>query len=317
MGSDTTAAGSAAGALRTLLALCLLAGWTALLAGPVSPGAGLGSALRFAPLGFLAVFVFADRGLRLTRALFVALPAFVAGLVSAGLVIWFRDRGAGLPGPSDLLLPAVGILAGVVVGLAWRRGPLTLLLLPLKLATLAVGLGFLGLILLVAVLENAPGVPLPTAADRGAAPAAQPTGARPGWPAEGGTVRLPAAELDRLLISPRLRSDRVRWSVAVEAAGRLRVSSSARAPWFARWLNAVASARVTVRDGDLDLRQPRLRLARFETPPAALEAVTPLLTVAIRAERPVRRVLPAIRDLHGEKGALVVTLGPPQALGDR
>src|SRR5512133_3029279 len=99
----------ASGLLRPLLALALLAGWVALLLSPALQAPGIGAtslwqirslevaraslartlaallleALRFAPLGLLAVFVFRDRALRLTRAVLVALPALALGLTAA------------------------------------------------------------------------------------------------------------------------------------------------------------------------------------------------------------------------------------------
>ena len=127
---DSSAPGPG-GCLRSLLALALLGAWTALLASALlSPSeagvprlselrsleaaraslgrAALGcalTALRFAPLGLFAVFVFRDRGFRIARAVLVALPALVLGGAAAVAALWLRDRAAGLPGPSDLLLP--------------------------------------------------------------------------------------------------------------------------------------------------------------------------------------------------------------------
>jgi hypothetical protein len=112
---------STGGLLRAVLALAVLAAWGGLLltsalatrgAGAVSLWnlrsleAARGSlprlaaalalaALVFAPLGVAAVFVFADRARRLTRALLVGFPAFVLGLVAAAVVVAVRDRAAG------------------------------------------------------------------------------------------------------------------------------------------------------------------------------------------------------------------------------
>jgi hypothetical protein len=313
--ASTPPAASPSGVVRAFLALCLMAGWTALLVGPVPPARGWHAVVRFAPLGFVAVFAFADRGLRLTRVLFVALPAFLLGLVGAGLVLWIREKAAGYPGPSDLLVPGAGLALGIAIGLAWRRGPLALLLLPFKAAIAASAIALLGVVLLVVFLDKTPTVAEAARAEtapEGRAPAGRAEAAPPGLPAEGGTLRLEGADLERLLVRGwpvPLRRDRARLAVAVEADGRLRISSSLLLPWISRWLNGAASARVSVRDGELELQEPRLRLAGFELSRPVLRVLAPALTLAIRAERPVRRILPAIRDLHAEAGALLVTLG--------
>jgi hypothetical protein len=106
----------------------------------------------------------------------------------------------------------------------------------------------------------------------------------------------PAAGILRALLALPLMAA---WAVLV----------SARPPWIPRWLNADASARVSVREGRLALDEPRLRLARFEPGAAALNLLLPLVALAIRAERPVRRMLPVVRALHVEAGQLVVTCG--------
>jgi hypothetical protein len=68
-------------------------------------------ALRVAPLGVLAVFVFPDQGSRLSRAGLVALPALVVATPLAWLALAARAGSA--PGPFEVLLPGLGILIGV------------------------------------------------------------------------------------------------------------------------------------------------------------------------------------------------------------
>src|SRR5512132_2531962 len=125
--------------LRALLVLPILAAWVALLVVPGFAPAWLvrSPVAGFAPLGFLAVFACPDRGLRLTRVLFVAIPALILGTAAAVVTLGWRARDGAWPGPSDVLLPTLAVALGVVVALAWRRGPFALLLLPLKLAFLA------------------------------------------------------------------------------------------------------------------------------------------------------------------------------------
>ena len=114
-------------------------------------------ALRFAPLGLLAVFALPDREGRLARTLRVALPAIGVALVLASLALGAR-AGFSVPGPFELLLPAAGILLGVWAGLAWRRGWWSRLFFLPKLAALGalVFLGALGLAVLA--LEPEPAV---------------------------------------------------------------------------------------------------------------------------------------------------------------
>ena len=273
MPSPDPTATPAAGVLRIFLAFALLAGWVALLAGGMLPaGGGPRFSLRFVPLGFIGVFAFTDRGFRLARAVLVAFPAFVLGFVSAALVLWLRERAAGPPGPSDLAT-CCGGGPGVWVGLAWRRGLLRVVLLPFKLAIGALLVCLLAAILLAWALEKMP----ERAAAGGARAAGRGRRVRPHrGPATEPARRAPDVASDRGGPGPPARSclagqHGIR-PLAVgggvfETDGRLRVSSSTRVPWTSRWLNGAASAQVMVRDGHLDLRGLRLRLARFEPAP--------------------------------------------------
>src|SRR5512135_926057 len=109
MPPSDSSSGRPGGLLRALLALVLLTAWVALLLSPALRPAGAGAtslwqvrsleaarvslgrtladflltALRFAPLGLLAVFVFRDRTFRLARAVLVALPALALGAAAA------------------------------------------------------------------------------------------------------------------------------------------------------------------------------------------------------------------------------------------
>ena len=305
------------GALRALLVLPLVAGWIALLVVPELQPEWLARSFlaRFAPLGFLAVFAFPDRGLRLTRVLFVATPAFVLGAAAAAVATFWRARDAGLPGPSDILLPALAVALGVVVALAWRRGPFALLLLPFKLAFLALLVAVLVAGLLFTLAERAPALleaPRVTAEEKqqlvalfqGKDPRALAFG-------EVCTVRLTQPEVDRLaawivpfVVSP----DRARVALVLAADETAEARASLPLP-LGRWLNASASGRVRVESGRLELRRPRLRLGHVVMPEALADALAPLLAAAIRAERPLRPALAAIRELRIERGALRVSYG--------
>lgn len=302
--------------LRALLVLPLVAAWVALLVVPGLQPAWLARSLlaRFAPLGFLAVFAFPDRGLRTTRVLLVATPAFLLGAAAAAVTLGWRARELGPPGPSDVLAPALAVAFGIVVALAWRRGPFALLLLPLKLA-------FLGLLALLlgggfaftqAQREPSVLVQPPTAEEKrqlvtllqGMDPWA--LAAR-----EVRTVRLGPREVERLAawLLPRVVSpQRARLSLVLAADERVEARAALPLP-FGRWLNSSASFRVGVEGGRLELRQLRLRFGRILAPQALADALAPLLAQAIAAERPLRPVLAAVRESHVEHGALVVSYG--------
>ena len=330
------------GLLRPLIALALLAAWVALLLSPALEAPGIGAAslwqirslevaraslgrvlaallleaLRFAPLGLLAVFVFRDRALRLTRAVLVALPALALGLTAAVSALWLRDRAAGAPGPSDLLLPAAGVLLGVLVGLAARRGLFALVLLPVKLLAAAALALALGLALLFGSLESDPAVPLPpelgtgdrrevVAAFRGKDPRTIPAG-------ETRTLTLRQQDVDRLVAwaLPLVHDpQRVRAAVALEGDDTVLARGSLRLPLLARWLNVAASARLSVRDGRLSLSAPRLGLGPRQLPPALLDALAPVLERSLRAERRLRPALAALRETRVEPGRLTARYG--------
>lgn len=305
------------GGLRALLVLPLVAGWVALLVVPGLQPEWLARSFlaRFAPLGFLAVFACSDRSLRLTRALFVAAPAFALGTTAAAVAIAWRDRNAGLPGPSDLLLPVLAVALGVVVALAWRRGPFALLLLPLKLAFLALLVAVLAAGLLFTLAEQEPAVieaPRVTAEEKqqlvalfqGKDPRALASG-------EVCTVRLTQPEVDRLaawILPFVVNPGHARVAIVLPADETVEARASLPLA-LSRWLNVAASGRVRVERGRFELRRPRLRFGRLVMPEAFTDALAPLLAAAIRAERPLRPVFAAIREARVERGAVGVSYG--------
>lgn len=303
--------------LRALLVVPLVAAWVALLVVPgLQPEWLAGSSLaRFAPLGFLAIFAFPDRGLRLTRLLLVAAPAFLLGTAAAALALGWRSGEAGLPGPSDVLPPALAVAAGVVVGLAWRRGPFALLLLPLKLAFLALLGAVLGAALLLTQAQREPAVQRapPVTAEEQRQLRARFLGTDP-WLLTTGEVRevrLSQAEVDRLAawFVPRLVSPE-RARVAIVLASDERVEVRASLPLFlARWLNVSTSSHMRVERGRLELRGLRLRFGQVVLPRLLADALAPLLAAGIGAERPLRPVLAAVREVRVEGGTVRVTFG--------
>jgi hypothetical protein len=346
---ETVAKADSSSHARTLIALgalALIAAWVALLQGAWLQPPGIGAtslwdartaaaasaslprrlaglafeALRFAPLGLLAVYVFADRSLKLLRLLLVGLPAFGFGLACAAAALWLRDRGAGPPGPSDLVLPAFGVWLGVLVALALRRGLFALAFLPVKLAAAVVALSLLLGLLLAASLELAPVVPaappVGTAEKRELVALLHGKDPRTIAPGDTRTLRLPQRDVDRIvawglpLVVP---VERARGRVLLGLADATRLEGSARVPGVGRWINLSVSFRARVERGRFELRQPRLRAGRFEAPHGLLDAVAPALAALVRGERRLRTVLPQVRDLHVEEGALVATYGRIEA----
>ena len=303
--------------LRALLVLPILAAWVALLVVPGLAPAWLLRSLvaRFAPLGFLAVFAFPDRGLRTTRVLLVATPALLLGAAAALVALGWRARDGALPGPSDVLLPTLAVALGVLLALAWRRGPFALLLLPLKLAFLALVAFVLATVLAFSQAQREPAlrttVPVTAAEERQLVALLQ--GMDP-WtlpPEEVRTVRIEQPQVDRLAawLLPRVVSpERARVAIVLPAEATVEVRASLPLA-FGRWLNTSASGRVHVDRGRFELGQLRLRFGRSAMPAALTDALAPPLAAAIRAERPLRPLLAAIREAHVEPGALVVDYG--------
>ena len=178
--------------------------------------------LRFAPLGFLAVFALPDREGRLARTLRVALPAAGVALVLAALALGAR-AGFSVPGPFELLLPAAGILLGVWAGLAWRRGWWSRLFFLPKLAAVGALVVLGGLALAVLALEPEPAVaeaaPIASADKRHLVGLFRGRDPRKVPPGETRTVRLSAEELDQLVAWAASVGLKTRTSVSLRAGG--------------------------------------------------------------------------------------------------
>jgi hypothetical protein len=330
------------GCLRSLAALAVLVGWAALLLTPVLAAHGVApasiwdlrsleasrgsragllsavalAALAFAPLGAAAVFVFADRGSRLLRSLLVGLPAFVLGVAATVGVLWVRDRAAGGPGASDLLLPVAGVWLGVLAGLSLRRGLFSLLFLPLRLALGVAAVALVAAVLLLVSLDREPLVPEPhavttddkrriVAAFRGRDPRTIP-------PGETRTLRLTQADADGLAAwaLPLVWSpSRVRAAAVFAGPDEAVLRASVRVPLVGWWLDTETRGRVRVDDGRVSLREPRLRVGRREVPAGLLEPLAPLLELVVQHERPLRPLLGVLRRARIEAGAAEATYG--------
>jgi hypothetical protein len=268
-------------------------------------------ALRFAPLGLLAVFAQPDRGGRLARAFRVALPAAGFALVLASLALGAR-AGFTVPGPFELLLPAAGILLGVWAGLAWRRGWWSRLFFLPKLAVLGVLVGLGGLALAVLALEPEPAVPesppIASADKRHLVGLFRGRDPRKVPPGETRTLRLSTAELDQLVAWAASVGLKTRTSVSLRPGGVSGVAT-VRVPGTGRWLNVTASTLVGIEKGRLAVAEPRLRAGRLTVPPVLLDALAPLAVAGLRGDRDLRRVLPAVESLSLGPGGASLTYG--------
>ena len=277
--------------VRSLTGAALLAGrllWRALLL-----------ALRFAPLGFLAVFVLPDQDGRLRRAGLVALPALVFATALAWLAL--ARRAGTNPGPFEILIPGLGILVGTWTALTWRRGwGARLALLPSLLGTalvlllLLAGFAVLSLDAKPALAETAP---LSSAEKRHLVELFQGKNPRKVPPGETRTLRLTGGELDRLVAWAALATGaRVRTSVRLQAGG-LSAQASLGVPQSGRWLNLQTAVRAGIQKGRLAAEAAELKVGQFRAPPLLLEALTPFLVAGLQGDRDLRRVLPAVESL--------------------
>jgi hypothetical protein len=293
----------------TLAELRSLAGAWAAARGAAAWG-GL-QALRFAPLGLLAVLTIPDREGRLSRAVRVAAPAAVVAL-ALGWASLAARAGFSPPGPFELLLPASGILLGVWAGLAWRRGWWSRLLFLPKLATLGAALLLAGLVVVLVALDTEPAVPeapaITSAEKRHLVSLFRGRDPRRIPPGETRTVRLSAQELDKLVAWAAAVGSRARTAVSLRPGG-VSGTVTVRVPRTGRWLNVTASTLLGIEKGRLSIAQPILRVGRLTVPLFLLDAMTPFLVSGFQGDRDLRRVLPAVESLSLGPGEAVLTYG--------
>jgi hypothetical protein len=256
-------------------------------------------ALRFAPLGFFAVFVLPDQAGRLSRAGLVAVPALVLASVAARLALAARAGSA--PGAFEILVPGLGLLVGAWAGLAWRRGwRARLMFLPTLVAN-ALVLLLVGFGLAVLSLDAEPALeepkPLTSAEKRHIVELFQGKNPRKLPPGEVRTLRLNGSELDQLTSWAALATGRgVRTRVQPVASG-VAASVSVPVPRTGRWWNVRAAARVGIEKGRLAGTGTELRVGQFQAPSLLLGVVSPFLVVGLQGDRDLRSVLPAVESL--------------------
>ena len=273
--------------------------------------------VRFLPVGVLAVMsLVGPRGDRLRMLPVAAAAGAGSVLIAVGVLALELGPPWRWPGPSDLLLPAVGCVLGVGATLVWwaGRGARRRLLLGLGATLLAtpvlVGLALLG------TAEREPLVPqgpVVTSEEkrrlydlfRDKNPKTLEAGAMR-------SITLDGRDVDLLLA----------WALPVvlgEGRGRARVDllSSDQATLsltlhFAtptgssRYLNVVAGARLQIEQGRVSVSGPTLRLGRLVLPDRPLRWLAPLISALVQADRRARPVLAGVQSFEISSGRAVL-----------
>ncbi len=269
---------------------------------------------RYAPLGILAALAMPRREGLITRTLNMALPAVVVSFAAA-MIVGLAEGGPPwtLPGLFELIVPGLGVLFGVWVGMTLTRGLFaTVFFLP-KLAVLAFLLALVGGILAWRCLEPAPlsFEPAPVTSDEKRRLYEMLRNKKPTRLAEGQTaeLRFTPRDLDLLMA----------WGASVAGdghKGRVEIgpqqasfSSSMRVPRLDRYLNVVAKGRVLIRDGRLDLSGDELQVGKVRVPYLALAPLTYLVERALNGDRRARPLLKPVRLLSMEDGTLHLVYG--------
>lgn len=279
--------------------------------------------LRFVPVGILAVLSAPRaRGDR-PRVLLLA-AAGVGSLVIMGLVL-AREIGWQWPGPSDLVLPAMGCAVGVGTCLAWLGGRIAWRRTLMMLVVLLLAVPLVAGMALLATSEREPLVrasPTVTSEEkRRLFTLLRRENPNKLAPVETRTLSLASRDLDLLLAwgLPVLLGDgRAAARIDLESPPVAALSLSFRMPGGARYLNLTAGARVAIDNGKLTLGDPRLRIGRLTLPGPLLRWLSPILTALIQAERRARPVLAGVERLDIGPGRVSVTYGhmdlPPRLL---
>ena len=265
--------------------------------------------VRFLPVGILAVLSLPrTRGDR-----FRMLPAAAAAgagslLIAVGVLVLEIGRPWQWPGPSDLLLPAVGCVLGVgatlmvLAGRGARRRLLVGLGATLLAAPILGGLALLGASEREPLVREGPAV---TSEEkrrlydllRDKNPKTLVAGATR-------ALSLDSRDIDLLLawgLPVVLGEGRGTARVELMASRRATVSLTFRfAPptGRARYLNLVAGARVQIDQGRVSVADPTLRLGRLVLPEPPLRWLAPVISALVQAERRARPVLAGVESLE-------------------
>ena len=265
--------------------------------------------VRFLPVGGLAVLSLPRTRRDRFRMLPVAATAGAGSLIIA-VVLLVLEIGPPWhwPGPSDLLLPAVGCVLGVsaalmvLAGRGARRRLLLGLGATLLAAPLLVGLVLLGTTEREPLVRESPAVTseekrrlYDLLRDK-----------NPKTLAAGDTrsLSLDSRDIDLLLawgLPVVLGEGRGTARVDLLASRQTRVSLTLRfatPTGHARYLNIVAGARVQIDRGRVSVADPTLRLGRLVLPHPPLRWLAPVISVLAQTERRARPVLAGVESLE-------------------
>jgi hypothetical protein len=271
--------------------------------------------VRFLPVGLLAMLALPrTRG---ARTLGLAGAAVLGSFIIAAIVLVLDlGRPWQWPGPSDLLLPAVGCALGVGAGLTWLVGPGAGRRVLLGLAAILLVAPVLLGVALFAAAEPEPLVresPAVTSEEKRrlyhVLRHKNPKKIEPGHTRR---ITLDNHDVDLLLawglpvvLGEGRGNARVDLLSPQEATVSLtlRVPAPARGP---RYLNIVAGARVQIENGRVSLAEPSLRLGRWVLPDEPLRWLSPILSGIVQTDRRLRPVLAGVQSLDIGSGRVTL-----------
>lgn len=250
----------------------------------------------------------------LRRRLRRSLPALLVGLLLTALVRWAQR--AAWPGPWDLVIPVMGCMAGIWVGLALARGwrGVCWLMPQLLLAGVAVfgSMAWLGHEALAR--EALPFGPLAvtSAAKRALVYRIEASRRDFGHGSDRGQLRLSEQDLNLLLAWGLSLGSPDRKAQVGLHPGRINVLVSAGLPFDAfgkRYANIDMEGRVAIDGGAARLTVERLRVGRLRVPGLLVRALGPLAVSMLRDDPDTNAMLASVTRLRLDAQAVEVVYG--------
>jgi hypothetical protein len=281
-------------------------------------------AVRFVPLGFLATLPLGRHRTWPERVVKVWAPALVlAFALAVGVVGFASGHTWSWPSGFDLVLPAIGCVLGVWLGVSWLKGWSARLWALPKLAFLALLLagGVAGFLFLGAESEPLEFEPATAGSSERQRVYQTFKDKNPATLPEGKTAELRLTDQDLNII--------LAWGLALGEPGRkarveltpdhATVRLSVQLP-AGRYLNVVGRADARVADGTLSLFPFRFNVGRLETPTWLLELAGPVAARLIARDRRIEPLLSRVQQLQLEEDALTLRYGraelPPGFLAE-
>ena len=265
--------------------------------------------VRFLPVGVLAVLSLPRPRRDRFRLLPVAVTAGAGSLIIAvGVLVLEIGPPWQWPGPSDLLLPALGCVLGVgatlmvLAGRGARRRLLLALGATLLAAPILVGLVLLGTAEREPLVRESPAVT--SEEKRRLYDLLRDKNPKKLEAGETRSISLDSRDIDLLLawgLPVVLGDGRGTARVDLTASRQATVSLTLRfatPTGRARYLNIVTGARVQIDRGRVSVADPTLRLGRLVLPEPPLRWLAPIISVLVQAERRARPVLAGVQSLE-------------------